>query len=230
MFFRKRQFPALGFSYGIALLALAALARAQGPPTATVSFTFDFPGSDPAHYVISANADGSGSYVSSGKAASSSDDASDNSFRRDFTLSSETATQIFNLAKTARYFEGALDSKKKGLASTGAKTLAYKNGDKTTQATYNYSLIPAVQQLTTIFQNLSATLEFGQRLEFDLHYQKLAVDEDLKQMEDAVNAGQLGEVATIAPILQKIVQDPTVVNVARARAQRLLEVKPGRRP
>ena len=81
MFFRKRQFPALGFSYGIALLALAALARAQGPPTATVSFTFDFPGSDPAHYVISANADGSGSYVSSGKAASSSDDASDNSFR-----------------------------------------------------------------------------------------------------------------------------------------------------
>ena len=42
----------------------------------------------------------------------------------------------------------------------------------------------AVQQLTQLFQSLSTTLEFGRRLEYFHRYQKLALDEELKRMED----------------------------------------------
>jgi hypothetical protein len=79
-----------------------------------------------------------------------------------------------------------------------------------------------VQQLTSLMQSLSATLEFGHRLQYDLHYQKLALDEELKRMEEMARTNQLVEVTAIQPILDQIVADPSVINLTRARAQRLL--------
>jgi hypothetical protein len=202
------------------ILALIASAQSQ-QPASTVTFNCDFPGSDPAHYGISVSSDGHASYISDGKLTP--DAESSEPFTFDFTVPPATLSQILELTKKAHYFDGEIDSKKKNIASTGDKTLTYKDAQRSTSATYNYSLIPAVQELTTVFQNLSSTLEFGRRIEYDHHYQKLALDEELKRMDDASSRGGLGDVAVIAPILKKVVDDPSVVNGARARAQRLLE-------
>jgi len=80
-----------------------------------------------------------------------------------------------------------------------------------------------VQELTSLMQALGATLEFGHRLQYDHHYQKLALDEELKRMEEASHNRQLTEVTAIQPILDRIVADPSVMNVTRSRAQRLLQ-------
>lgn len=186
----------------------------------TVTFTCDFPGSDPSHYGISISSDGHGSYISDGKLNKDSDP--EEPYTVNFPVSGATVTRVFDLAKSAGYFAGNLDLKKKKIAFTGDKTLTYSDGAKNTLANYNYSAMPAVQELTTLFQRLSATLEFGHRLEYSYRYQKLALDEELKQMEDAANRGELLEVAAAAPILPKIMQDPSVINTVRARAQRLL--------
>ena len=130
-------------------------------------------------------------------------------------------SRIFDLAKKAGYFERELDSKKK-VASTGEKTLRYKDGPKDTTQTYNYSTNPAVQQLTQIFEDLSTTMEFGRRLDYYHHYQKLALDEELKRMEDMQRENSLAEVAAVAPMLNQIVADSTLINPVRARAQRIL--------
>jgi hypothetical protein len=193
-------------------------------PPASVSFVLDFPASEPSHYVISLNSDGRGSYDSTGKI---SPEAEGDPFHLEFTLPSETRTKIFDLARRAHYFEGEIDSKKKNLASTGAKTLIYKDGQRSTKAEYNFSMQAPVQQLTAIFQNLSSTLEFGRRLEYFHRYQKLALDEELKRMEDAARGDGLGELSMIAPILQRIAGDPTVINPVRVRAQRLLQKAAG---
>ena len=99
--------------------------------------------------------------------------------------------------------------------------LSYTNGDRKTHAEYNYSLIPAVQDLTAIFQNMSTTLEFGRRLEYYQRHQKLALEDELKRMEEMANEKSLQEIQAVAPILEKIVADRSVLNVSRARAQRL---------
>jgi hypothetical protein len=52
----------------------------------------------------------------------------------------------------------------------------------------------------------------------------LALDEELKKMEEMSNSGGLTEVSAVAPILQKIVDDPAVIKVVRVRAQRMLQV------
>jgi len=204
-------------------LVFSAIGWSQTKPAASssVSFIFDFPGSAPAHYGINATSDGHASYVSDGKL--SKDANSDQPYTLDFTISRSSVDRIFELAKQAHYFEGNIDSKKKNIASTGDKTLMYKDARKDTIASYNYSSIPAVQDLTTLFENLSATLEFGHRLEYDYRYQKLALDQDTKAMEDMADRGDLVELGAIAPTLHKIAGDPSVVNVARARILHLLE-------
>jgi len=193
---------------------------AQGP-NPSVAFTCDFPGSDPSHYAVSVTRDGHGSYISDGKLTKDSD--SDEPFRMDFTVSQLTVSHVFDLARSANYFQGNIESKKKNIASTGSKALIYKDGQRNTMGSYDYSTVPAVQEITRLFQNMSTTLEFGRRLEYDYRYQKLALDEELKRMEDVSKEGGLVELSAVAPILQKISDDQSVINGVRARAQRMLQ-------
>jgi hypothetical protein len=192
--------------------------RAQGP-VPTVSFNFSFPGSQPEHYAISIPQSGNATYYSDGKLTA---DSESDTFRVDFSLSDATRTRLFDLTKRTNYFDGDLDSRKKGLASTGVKTLLYRDSQRNRQATYNYSQIPAVQELTRIFQNLATTLEFGRRLDYYHRYQKLALDDELKRMEEMAKENSLDELGAVAPMLEQIANDQTVINPVRARAQRLL--------
>lgn len=206
----------------VLILACCALSWAQTQSAApSVSFTLDFPGSVPAHYGITVSSDGHASYISDGTMTGGA--SSDQPYTAEFAVSPATTSHIFDLAKQANYFQGKLDSKKKNIASTGDKILMYKDGPKETMGSYNYSSIAAVQELTSVFENLSATLEFGHRLDYEYRYQKLGLDQETKAMEDMANRGELVELGAIAPILHKIADDPSVVNVARARILRLLD-------
>jgi hypothetical protein len=209
--------PRLYFLFALISATLAGLASAE--ETATISFTLDFPGSEPSHYLIRVSSDGHCLYDSSGKL---SPDVEDDSFHLDFSISPKTRQRIFDLAKRAHYFQGDLEYKKRNLASSGAKTLAYKDAQQSSQATYNYSPVPGVGELTQLFQNLSSTLEFGRRLQYFHHYQKLALDEELKRMEDMAQQNSLEELPAVAPILEQIAKDSSVINPVRARAERLL--------
>jgi hypothetical protein len=138
-------------------------------------------------------------------------------------MSPGNRAKIFELAQRAKYFEGKVDSGKKNLANTGEKTLTYQDGQRSTRASYNYSNSQPVQELTALFQGISMTLEFGRRLEYFHRYQKLALDDELKRMEEMAKAKSLEEVQAVAPILKKISEDQSVINGARARALRLEE-------
>jgi len=206
----------------IGLLVLSAfLANSQTDAPAAVTFTLDFPTSQPEHYSIRIQSDGSARYQSSGRLSADSDDT--DSFDFAFTVAPETRQRIFDLAAKAGYFQKDVDSHHKGVAFTGKKTLTYGDAHRSGESTYNYSSNPAVQDLTNLFQSLSATLEFGHRLQYDRQYQKLALDEELKRMEDMAHSNSLVDVAAIQAILDQIIADPSVINVTRARAQRLLE-------
>jgi hypothetical protein len=194
---------------------------ADGPlASPTVAFTLDFPNANPSHYEITIDRAGHGRYVSNGqleKDSSPTDPAP-----LEFTISNRVRDQIFDLAQRAHYFSGKVDSGRKNIANTGTKTLTYKDGEHNGSATYNYSTSAPVEQLTAIFQGLSETLEFGRRLSFFHKYQKLALDEDLKRMEELQNDNNLGDIQAIAPVLKEIADDQSVMNVARARALRLM--------
>jgi hypothetical protein len=210
--------------YALFLIALSSAAAAEGPRgSATVSFNLDFPAANPSHYEIIVSEDGRGSYSSNGRLNQDSDPADPAQFP--FALSEKVREQIFDLALRAHYFKGKVDSGNKKIANTGIKVLTYKSENQNSQATYNYSPVDPVQQLTAIFQNLSTTLEFGRRLSYFRKYQKLALDDDLKRMEEMQKEDNLGDIQAIAPVLNGIADDTSVMNVSRARALRLLARK-----
>ena len=209
------------FQYAGWLVLFAGLASAQGSQPATIIFTVDFPGSQPEHYSIQVESGGKGRYESSGKVAPDSEET--DSFSCPFTVSSATSQRIFALAVKANYFRRDLDTHHKGIAFTGKKTLAYKDAQRSGESSYNYSPDPAVQDLASLFQGLSATLEFGHRLDYDRRYQKLALDQEMKRLEEEARSGSVVELTAIEAILRQIVGDASVINVTRARAQRILE-------
>ena len=203
----------------LTIFSLSAVAQ-DHHSSATVGFTLDFPGANPSHYQISVGENGNGSYSSDGQLDQQSEPADPTPLP--FTLSEEIRSQIFDLAQRAHYFTGKVDSGRKNIANTGAKTLSYQDEHRNTKATYNYSPVASVQQLTSIFQGLSTALEFGRRLSYFHKYEKLALEEDLKRMEELQKEGSLGDVQALASVLNEIANDSSVINVTRARARRLL--------
>ena len=189
---------------------------------ATVTFSLDFPGSEPEHYSISVQSDGRAHYECTARISQDSDDRED--YQTDFVVTEATRFRIFDLAAEAHYFSGKIDSGNKKLAFTGSKKLTYGDDQRSFVADYNFSPQPAVQQLTSLFQNVAATLEFGRRLAHYHRYQKLALDDELKRMEDQARHGDLAELQAVRPVLEEIFDDPSVINVVRARAQRIMEM------
>jgi len=206
----------------IACLTLALCVAAHAADPATIGFSLDFPNSSPEHYSFSVESDGHASYESSGKISNDSEDRTN--YQTEFNFSDVTRARIFGLAAQAHYFAGKIDSGNKKLAFTGEKKLTYKDGQRNTSAEYNFSPVPAVQQLTALFQSVAATMEFGRRLSYYHRYQKLALDAELKLMEDQVRRGELAELQAIKPILQEIYSDSSVMNVVRSRALRIMEM------
>jgi hypothetical protein len=207
----------------LAVFLLLAVVPSIAADPAIVTFSLDFPNSSPEHYSIAVQSDGHAHYESSGKISIDSDARDD--YQTDFRFSDATRARIFELAAQAHYFSGKVDSGNKKLAFTGAKKLFYKDGQRSSSADYNYSQQPAVQQLTTLFQSLAATMEFGRRMTYFHRYQKLALDDELKNMEDQAKRGDLAELQAVSPVLKEIYEDTSVINVVRARARRIMEMQ-----
>ena len=190
-------------------------------PDATVTFTLDFPESDPTHYSIAVDSRGHASYECTAKVQEKSEEQT---YRSEFNLSAVNRERIFEWARQAKYFSGKIDSGKRNLAFTGQKTLSYHDGQRSFSAEYNYATLEPVRQLTVLFQNMAGAQDYGRRLAYYHRYQKLALDEELKHMETQARNNELSEIQGVAPVLEEIVEDTSVINVVRARAKALIQM------
>ncbi len=201
--------------------------KAQQPVTSdgsasvpVITFTVDFPKSNPEHYSIKVDANGHARYECVGAIA---DDSEAQPYQAEFEVSAPNRQRIFDWAKQAQYFAGKVDSGNGKLAFAGTKQLSYQDGGRSNTAKYNYSNSEPVRQLTELFQKMAGSLDYGRRLAYYHRYQKLALDEELKHMEEQVRNSELCELQSVAPVLQEIVADASVINVVRARAKELME-------
>ncbi len=186
----------------------------------TVTFRLEMPSFNPTYFGVAVESTGKAAYVSEPKATP--DNAPGDPYIVKFVMSQATRQRIFELARAASYFQGDFAYTKGNIANTGAKTLSYADEGRCSQTTYNWSMNPAIQQLTAIFQGISNTLEFGRRLAFLHRFDKLGLDAELKSMEDEAARGDLTELQAVEPVLRNIFNDHGVMNLARERAARLL--------
>jgi hypothetical protein len=189
-------------------------------PEPIVSFSLELAGAVPPYYSISVESAGNAAYRSSPIPG----DMEGDPYITKFVVSQPARARIFDLAKKLHYFKGDFEYHKGRLANTGAKTLYYTDQKTNNSTTYNYSSNQQVQELTKLFQGISTTLEFGRRLQYYYDHQKLGLDDELKRMDQMADEGQLDELQAVAPILQKIADDPQVMHIDKQHAQHLLQM------
>ena len=183
----------------------------------TVHFTKEQPLLSPAKYVVAIDLVGDVRYQSW-----DTKDAED-PFTFEFHATSATARKIFELSRNTNYFQGSFDYTAHRIADTGRKTLAYHDREKNTETKYNWSEDKSIQSLTALFEGISIVIESGQRIETKRRFDPLGLDAELRIVEDANKKGEIPELQAIAPVLQKVADDPQVMNIARERARKLLE-------
>lgn len=197
----------------------------------TIHFTYAMEGATPDHYSIALDSTGKAAYSATESDTRTTTPGEPYTFK--FTISPATASRIFDLAKQVNYFQGDFELHGRKLANMGAKTLSFSDSDTYHETTYNYSINPAMQQLTELFQGLGETLEYGRRLVFLHRYEPLGLDAELKSMEVEASRNRLPELQVIQPVLESIANDTAVMNISRRRAQGLLgkiQAAPGEKP
>ena len=214
------------------LLVLCSLVPAQdsspAPDTApalpSVTFTQSFPHTRPAYFSLRVDSAGHASYESRREEGEPDQPVLGEPYYVEFVISEATARRIFSLAESLNYFQGDWDFKKHRIADTGSKTLLYADSTRNHQTTYNWSENRAVQELTDIFQGISSTQEAANELTRLRRYDRLGLNHQLERMEDLAKNGWLRELQVIAPLLEKLANDREIMNIARQRAQHLLQL------
>jgi len=207
------------------LLSVGALAQTPKPepgndPPAvpTVTFTFDWP-VHPPHYSIVVDASGRAAYT-----AMAGKEGSEDPYVVKFTASRPTRERVFAAAAALNYFQGQFDFTRHRIAFTGSKTLVYADANRRFQTTFNWSENAQLMDLAHLFFGIANTMEGGRRLEFLRRFDRLGLNDQLKEMEEEAKDHYLREVHVIEPVLRQIADDPAIMDLARQRARRLLQL------
>ncbi len=194
---------------------------AEQNPAAIPSIAFTRVWNDftPQSMTMTVSANGATKYSSSNP-AKTGDDVDE--YKTEFTMSPARRDKLFRYAKEANFFDGDFTFKKHVVASTGKKTLTYSDPARYFSTSYDYSDNKAIQEITDILAGISNTIEHGRKLAFLRRFDKLGLEDELKAMENAAESHNLAELQIIAPTLDSIASDRTILNIARQRAQKLL--------
>lgn len=192
------------------------------PVEPTITFDRYWEAATPQEFIITVRSSGVARYLSRNPTRiEKGAQEAEPDYTLDFTMSAPNRDKVFTLAQQTDYFHGDFDYKHK-VADTGKKTLTYADPVRYFQTTYNFSENKNIEFITRLCQGISNTIEHGRKLEFMHRYNKLDLDDELKGMEEMAQAGYMAEIQTIAPVLQSIANDSSVLHMARQRAQRLL--------
>lgn len=133
--------------------------------------------------------------------------------------------KIFEQAGSTVPLHGNCESKAKNIALTGIKTLTYTDAaGAASNCTWNYSEKQAVVALQEEFVAMASTLDLGRRLKMEQRYNRLELDKDIAFLMEQVKNGQARGVENIAPVLEAIALDETLLERVRARARTLLQM------
>jgi hypothetical protein len=211
---------------GLFLLSLGSVlvAAAQPANTARIRFIFENPKLQPASYVLDINEDGTGHFHSQPGSASSSDAEAiaPQAVTTDIKIDDPLRNSLFKTARSHNHFDVACESTKPKVAFTGKKALQYTGPDGDGSCTFNWSRDQQIMKIADDLIAVAYTLEVGRRLTVEHEHNRLGLDAELEELQDAAKSGRAQQIQNIAPQLEGIASDENVMERARLRARQLL--------
>jgi hypothetical protein len=185
----------------------------------TVVFTSVFWAADPSYYSIALDSTGTATYLS----APSSLDKTGVPYTVEFLASDRTRRIAFNVVQRFDFLaenSGAAPSPDK----TSVRTLIYTDGSFKNQFTYGTPSTPDLEELTSVFEEVSATFESGRRLAYFQLNDRKAVEAELHELSNRAERHKARELQALIPILRRLASDQHLASAARSQAETLFEL------
>jgi hypothetical protein len=197
---------------GVSAAAPLASARAAGS-AATITYRKIFKSSYPEFIEIRVNDSGSGTYDIR--------QLSDDSSPQPMQLDPQIVQKIFDLAAKLHNFEGVELEMHRRIANLGEKTFRYERGAETHQVNFNYTLDRSAEELLKTFETLARQQSDLSDLQRTMRYDRLGVNDVLRQIEKDYDAGLLPEPQKFLASLDQLGADDHFIDIARDRARAL---------
>ncbi|MGB6691005.1 MAG: hypothetical protein WBE76_24495 [Terracidiphilus sp.] len=207
------------FAIAASILALPA----YGQSGAVVRVDFSNPGVVPSNWTLTLHPDGSGHFHSERGSAPEQDPPAMEApnIDRDVQVSEQFADRVFQTVQDHAIRSGNCESHMK-VAFQGWKKLTYSGPEGQWSCEFNYSRDRQVQELGDSLLAASGSILEGARLELLLQHDRLGLDKEMEYISDAAADGRLIQICTIRGILERLADDPEVMERVRKRAKTLL--------
>jgi hypothetical protein len=196
-------------------LAMAVSVSAHAADAATITYRRVFMGSNPEFIEIKVSEQGPCTY----DIRQLSEDAGP----QPFEVGPAVIAKITQLSGELHNFEGQDLDVHRRIAYLGEKTFRYEKGAEVHETKFNYTIDRTANQLLMIFEGLSQQQQDLMNLQQKLKYDRLGVNDALRQFEDDLGKRTLPEPERLLPVLDRVAADPRIVDVARQRARALAE-------
>jgi len=208
------------------LLVCSAALLAQNPQLRTkngrrfptVTFTSVYWSGNPTYYSIAIDATGAATYQSAPDSTSSIGVP----YTIEFQTSDSTRRVTFNIARELDFLNGDFPISLRSAANAPVRTLAYHDTTFNNQITYSDSTDSEIQELTSVFEEISATFEFARRLAYLHQYDRGGLEPELVRMQTSAEHHLLRELQAVTPALKSITSDPSLSESVRKRAEAIL--------
>ena len=189
----------------------------------TVFFTSVMWSADPAYYSIALDSSGTATYES----LPASVGQNGVPYTMEFQVSDRTRRIAFNLAHGLNFFSGLKPEPVPPAQSSRVRTLAYIDTTFNNQFTYGAPSTPDLEEITSVFEEMSETFESGRRLAYFEEHEKAALAPELDRLETQTKRRHLREFQALTPILRGLTEDGTLGADVRNQAKNLLRVAEG---
>jgi hypothetical protein len=209
-----------------ALIACCSTAMGQSPQLQTrnggrfptVIFSSVLWNANPASYSIAVDGTGAATYQSTQESI----DRTGVPYSIEFQTTDATRRIVFNIARELNLFNGDFPVSLGSPESAPVRTLTYHDITFNNHITYSDSTDSQIQELTSVFEEISATFEFARRLSYLHQHDKERLEPELTRMQASAERHMLRELQAVTPALKSIALDSSLSESVRKQAQAIL--------
>jgi hypothetical protein len=209
-----------------ALIACCSTAMGQNPQLQTrnggrfptVIFSSVLWNANPASYSIAIDGTGAATYQSTQESV----DRTGVPYSIEFQTTDATRRIVFNIARELSLFNGDFPVSLGSPEIAPVRTLTYHDITFKNHITYSDSTDSQIQELTSVFEEISATFEFARRLSYLHQHDKERLEPELTRMQASAERHMLRELQAVTPALKSIALDSSLSESVRKQAQAIL--------
>jgi hypothetical protein len=108
------------------------------------------------------------------------------------------------------------------VADMGTKFVRFQNGSQSREVSFNYTEDRGMQEISNFFENLCQQEKSLFEMDLALKYDRLGIPKKLDELDRNLSAKRIVAPERFAPVLERICQDQSLMNLARKEAKKLL--------